>query len=191
MANPQEFIPEFAGQRENERIELMLFRHWYFIVLPIVQAIGIILLSLVIPIWFHWTKWIFSYGLTTLLYYGWLVFWICFMLYRYLNWYRNRFIITNERVVDIDQRGLFNRKVSEAELDKVQNITHSVKGVFATMFNFGTIVVQSMGAGELTLEQVADPAGVQEEITRLAKIASADKPVTADELIEFIKQNRE
>lgn len=191
MANPQEFIPEFVGQRESERIELMLFRHWYFIALPVVQTISIILLSLIVPIWLHWTKWIFSYGLTALLYYGWLVFWICFMLYRYLNWYRNRFIITSERVVNIDQRGLFSRKVSEAELDKVQNITHSVNGVSATMFNFGTIIIQSAGVGELTLKQVANPAGVQEEITRLVKIASADKAITADELIDFIKQNRE
>ncbi len=190
MANPQEFIPEFIGQRESEQIKFVLFRHWYFIAFPVIEAIGIILLSFIIPIWLHWTKWIFSYGLTTFLYYGWMVFWICFMIYRYMNWYRDRFIITSERIVDIDQRGLFSRKVSEVELDKVQNITHSVDGVAATMFNFGTIIIQSAGAGELMLKQVADPAGIQEEITNLVKIASEDKPVTATELIDFIKQNR-
>ncbi len=191
MANPEEFVPEFIGQREGEKIELVLFHHWYFVALPIIQAITIILLSLIIPISLHWMKWIFSYGLTTLLYYTWLVFWIGFMLYRYINWYRDRFIITSERIIDVDQRGLFSRKVSELELDKVQNITHAVTGIAATMFNFGTIVVQSAGAGEIALKQVGDPAGLQEEITRLVKAASNDKPVTANELIDFIKQKRE
>ncbi len=191
MANPEEFIPGFIGQREGEKIEIILFRHWYFVALPIIQAITIILLSFIIPISLHWMKWIFSYGLTTFLYYGWLVFWMGFMLYRYINWYRDRFIITSERIIDVDQRGLFSRKVSELELDKVQNITHTVTGIAATMFNFGTIIVQSAGAGEIALKQVGDPAGLQEEITHLVKTASHDKPVTANELIDFIKQKRE
>ena len=58
------------------------------------------------------------------------------------------------------------------------------------MFNFGTVIVQSAGASDLTLEQVANPALVQEDITRLVKEITAEKPVTAAELIEFIKDRR-
>ena len=190
MPNPREFVPEFIGQRESERMEIVLFKHWYFIVAPIIKALGIILLSFAVPMWLHWTAWIFSYGLTTALYYFWMVFWIGYMVYAYINWYRDRFIITSERIIDIDQRGLFSRKVSEVELDKIQNITHVVEGVFATMFNFGTVIVQSAGANDLTLDQIADPAGVQEDITSLVKTAAAEKPVTAEDLIDFIKNNR-
>jgi len=190
MPNPREFIPEFIGQRESERVELVLFKHWYMLALPLLKALGIIVLSLGIPIWLHWSSFIFSYGLSTILYYGWLVFWIAYMVYAYTNWYRDRFIVTSERIVDVDQRGLFSRKVSEVELIKVQNITHTVEGPAATMFNFGTVIIQSAGANDVVLDRVADPAGVQEEITRLVKAANAGSAVTAEELIEFIKTNR-
>jgi uncharacterized membrane protein YdbT with pleckstrin-like domain len=190
MPNPREFIPEFIGQRESERVELVLFKHWYMLALPLLKALGIIVLSLGIPIWLHWSSFIFSYGLSTILYYGWLVFWIAYMVYAYTNWYRDRFIVTSERIVDVDQRGLFSRKVSEVELIKVQNITHTVEGPAATMFNFGTVIIQSAGANDVVLDRVADPAGVQEEITQLVKAANAGSAVTAEELIEFIKTNR-
>ena len=189
MPNPEDFIPEFIGQRQSETIELVLFKHGYTLVMPLLKALGIIALSLGIPIWLHWSSFIFSYGFSTAVYYLWLVFWICYMVYQYANWYRDRFIITTERIVDIDQRGMFSRKVSEVELGKVQNITHSVTGIFATMFNFGTVTVQSAGANDLTLDNVADPAGIQEEITRLVKSANTDAPVSAEELIKFIKTN--
>jgi len=190
MPNPREFIPEFIGQRESERVESVLFKHWYMLALPLLKALGITVLSLGIPIWLHWSSFIFSYGLSTILYYGWLVFWIAYMVYAYTNWYRDRFIVTSERIVDVDQRGLFSRKVSEVELIKVQNITHTVEGPAATMFNFGTVIIQSAGANDVVLDRVADPAGVQEEITQLVKAANAGSAVTAEELIEFIKTNR-
>lgn len=191
MANLDDFIPEFTGQRASEKIEAILFKHWFVVVLPILKAIGIIILSFALPIWLHWAGWIFSYGITTLIYYSWMVFWVCYIVYAYILWYRDRFIITSERIVDIDQKGLFTRKVSEIELEKVQNITHTVAGLFATMFNFGTVVVQSAGANDLTLDHISDPAGIQEEITRLVKVASSDQPVSANELINFIKSKRE
>lgn len=168
--------PEFIGQREGEQVELILFKHWFFLVWPILKAILIMAVSFVIPIWLHGFTWIFSYAVTALLYYGWIAFWFLYMFYEYLNWYKDRYIITNERIVNIDQRGLFSRKVSEIELGKIQNLTHSVTGLFATMFDFGTVVVQSAGVSDLRLEQIADPAGVQEEITHLVKSAAKHNP---------------
>lgn len=190
MPNPSEFIPEFAGQRESEIIALILLKHWYIVVAPILKALLIIVLSFALPLWLHLTGWIFSYKFTAVLYYFWLVFWVGYIVYAYLNWYRNRSIFTNERIVNVDQRGLFNRRVSEVELDKVQNITYAVKGVFATMLNFGTIIIHTVGAGELTLTHMADPASIQKEITQLIKTALANQPVTAEELVDFIRTKR-
>ncbi len=185
-----DFVPEFVGQREDEEVVLVLFKHWYMVVAPMLKAILIILISFVIPIWLNFANFIFSYGLTTLIYYLWLVFWIGYMIYQYINWYRDRFIITTQRLINVDQRGMLHRQVAEVELERVQNITHVIRGVAATMFNFGTVIVQSAGASDLTLEQGANPALVQEDITRLVKEITAEKPVTAAELIEFIKDRR-
>ena len=185
-----DFVPEFIGQREDEEVVLVRFKHWYMVVAPMARAILIILISFVIPIWLNFANFIFSYGLTTLIYYLWLVFWIGYMIYQYINWYRDRFIITTQRLINVDQRGVLHRQIAEVELDRVQNIPHVIRGVAATRFNFGTVIVQSAGTSDLTLEQVANPALVQEDITRLVKDITAEKPVTAAELIEFIKDHR-
>lgn len=160
---------EFPGQREHEEVSLVLFKHWYTLVEPIVRSILIILASFVVPFWLGVADWIFSYGLSATIYYAWLVFWLVAIVYDYLNWSRDRYIITTERIIGIDQRGLFSRRVSEIELDRIQNVTHAVDGLFATAFNFGTITIQSAGANDLAVRQVPRPGEIQEEITRLVK----------------------
>ncbi len=72
--------------------------------------------------------------------------------------YWNAFIITNMRVVDIDQRGFFNRLVSEASFDKIQDISYSVRGVLGTVFNFGNVQLRTAGSSStLDLMRVHDP----------------------------------
>jgi len=190
LTNQPKFIPEFLGQREDEEVVLIMFKHWFVVVAPMLKAIIIILLSFAIPIWLHFAKFIFTYGITTVLYYFWMVFWVGYMVYQYINWYRDQFIITTQRLINIDQRSLLHRRVAEVELDKIQNITHIIKGLSPTMFNFGTVIVQSAGANDLMLEQISNPALIQEDITRLVKEATADKSVTATELIDYIKDHR-
>lgn len=81
-------------------------------------------------------------------------------------WYWNVFVITSERVVDIDQRGFFDRVVSEAPYDRIQDVSYRVKGVFGTVFHFGAIVVQTAGAtANLEMPHVPAPEAVQHLIT--------------------------
>ena len=77
-------------------------------------------------------------------------------------WYWTVFIVTDCRVIDVDQRGLFNRFVSEASYEKVQDIAYARKGVLGTIFNYGTLVVQTAGVSA-HLEQyfVRRPQDVQ------------------------------
>lgn len=133
---------------------------------------------------------IFSYAISAIVYYLWIIFWIAYILYEYYHWYRDKFIITDHRIIDIDQRGMFSRRVSEIELDRVQNVTYAVAGFFPTLFNFGTVTIQSAGNNELTLKHIADPATHQREITILVKKVTEDKPVTAEELLKFIRDKR-
>ena len=177
---------EFVGQREDEDVIIVLFRHWYTLVAPIVRSILIILGSFVVPIWLNIAEFIFSYGWSTLLYYGWLVFWVGAIVYDYITWYRDRYILTTQRVIDIDQRGMFNRRVAEVELDRIQAITHTIQGLPATILNFGTITIHSAGASDLTIRQVARPAEVQEDIARLVK--EIGKPGGRIDEIKFVRE---
>lgn len=161
-------MPQFPGQREDEEIVMVLYRHWYAVAVPAVKALLIILLSFVIPLWLHLAGLIFSYAISTTIYYLWIVFWISYIVYGYLNWSRDRSIVTDQRIVNIDQKGLFRQRVSEVELEQIRSITHEIIGFFPTLLKFGTVFINTEGTG-IALKQVPDPVGIKEDIIQLTK----------------------
>lgn len=81
-------------------------------------------------------------------------------------WTMNVFIVTTKRIIDIDQRGLFQRTVAEAPYDKIQDVRYTVKGLWATVFSFGTIIVQTANSSSnLELNGVKHPVELQTLIT--------------------------
>jgi uncharacterized membrane protein YdbT with pleckstrin-like domain len=66
-----------------------------------------------------------------------------FILANFLGWFINIYIVTNERIVDIDFYYLLNKDFSQAELNKVQDISFITKGLLSTIFNYGEVVVQT------------------------------------------------
>jgi membrane protein YdbS with pleckstrin-like domain len=186
----EEDYKEFPGQRDSEEVIMVLFKHWYTLVLPIVIALTVIIVSFALPLWWGVTDFIFRYGFTAALYYLWLVFWVCSIVYNYITWYRARYIVTSERIIDIDQKSLFNRQVSEVDLDRIQNITHTIKGPAATLLNFGTVIIQSAGATDITLDDIAEPDEIQEEIARLIRDIPAESPVDPAAVTDFIKRQK-
>lgn len=73
----------------------------------------------------------------------WYVFTFGLILVRFLRWYFNIYIVTNQRVVDIDFVHLLYKEFSEARLSKIQDVTYKTGGVFATFFNYGDVLVQT------------------------------------------------
>ena len=83
----------------------------------------------------------------------------------FLVWLLNVFILTNQRLVDIDQRKLFDRQVAECPLENIQDIRYNKKGLYATLLNFGTVVIDSASPqGHIELVDVPNPEDVKEMI---------------------------
>lgn len=55
------------------------------------------------------------------------------------------FVITNNRIVWIEQISFLNRVVSECNLGQVQEVNSSTKGFFANILNYGTVTIQTAG----------------------------------------------
>lgn len=70
----------------------------------------------------------------------WTLSWSAFTRY-----FLNVWVLTNQRIVDIKQHGYFNREVSSLFLSRVQDVTTDVTGVLPSLFDIGTITVQSAG----------------------------------------------
>lgn len=91
-----------------------------------------------------------------------------FILAKFLGWFFNIYIVTNERIIDIDFFYLLYKRFSQAELDKIQDISYDSGGVFATFFNYGNVTVETAGeAPNLEFGKVPFPEKVVETIRGL------------------------
>jgi uncharacterized membrane protein YdbT with pleckstrin-like domain len=75
----------------------------------------------------------------------WLIGVLVFLTYIWTDYYLDVWIITNRRIIDIDQQGFFNRENATMQLSKIQDITTSVDGFFATLIGYGMVRVQTAG----------------------------------------------
>lgn len=76
---------------------------------------------------------------------GWYLITIAFALQGFLTWFFNVYIVTDERVVDIDFYNLIYKEVSDANIDKIQDVTYKMGGGIRTLFNYGDVVIQTAG----------------------------------------------
>lgn len=71
-----------------------------------------------------------------------------FALSRLMNWFYNIYIVTDERIVDVDFINLFYRVISTAKIEEIQDLSVIQSGVWETFFNYGRIELQT--AAEVT-----------------------------------------
>ena len=70
-------------------------------------------------------------------------------------WYYNVFIITNQRIIDMDQRGFFEKIVSEVPYENIIDVSYYVKGIGQSIFKLGTIKVKASGV-DLIIKNIKD-----------------------------------
>lgn len=66
-----------------------------------------------------------------------------YILQNFLYWFFNVYIVTDERVVDVDFDNLIYKEVSDANIDKIQDVTYKMGGVARTFFNYGDVTIQT------------------------------------------------
>lgn len=73
----------------------------------------------------------------------WYLFVLIFTMEKFLTWFFNVYIVTDERIIDIDFYNLIYKEVSDAKIDKIQDVTYKVGGVVRTLFDFGDVFIQT------------------------------------------------
>lgn len=64
----------------------------------------------------------------------------------YVQLYRSDVVyVTNEKVAQVLYETIFHRKVSQLNIGDVQDVSVSQKGLFATIFGYGTLVIETAG----------------------------------------------
>lgn len=74
---------------------------------------------------------------------GWYLITFSFILENFLTWYYNVYIITDERIIDVDFYNLIYKEITHAGIDKIQDTTIKMGGVIRSIFNYGDIFIQT------------------------------------------------
>ncbi len=77
-------------------------------------------------------------------------------------------IVTTERVINTEQKGLFNRVVSEVHLEQIQDITSETRGMLETFLTYGDVFIQTAGERErFQFKNVDNPDDVKITVSEL------------------------
>jgi uncharacterized membrane protein YdbT with pleckstrin-like domain len=79
------------------------------------------------------------FGLFTL----WYLALLLFVFQKILLWFYNIYIITDERIIDVDFFGLLYKNINVTQIRKVEDVNYSQVGLMSSIFNFGDIVIQT------------------------------------------------
>ena len=86
----------------------------------------------------------------------------------YIRWSKTILIVTDKRVVDIDQKGYFDRTVTEVPYGQIDEVSYRVKGFWATVFRYGYVRLDVSGAAaDIQFNRVSRPAHVHNLINDL------------------------
>ena len=86
----------------------------------------------------------------------------------WLAWHYSVFIVTDQRFIQITQKGLFHRSVVDVGLNQIQMVNYEVAGLQETLLGFGTIMMQTY-MGELLIHDVHHPAHIQKKMLKILR----------------------
>lgn len=158
--------------RENERVIAIVRHHWFVLFRDIIGvAILFVLPFFLLPLAFSFAV---QSGTLPSIPGGVVVFfsslWALIMWHilfaRWTDYYYDIWVITNWRIIDIDQKGFFNRSVATLlTLDHIEDVETVVTGVIGSLLNFGNIQVQTAAAHvEFLMSEVPNPTGIERAI---------------------------
>lgn len=147
----------FDGQRDDEKLLFVFRRHiiamrkgFYLLLIPLV-------ITAIPPL-----IWSSTLELFLLPVFG-LFLGLVLFFYHFILWYFTIYIVTDQRIRQVTQRGFFGKDVIDLRLSKVQNISYNIPGFSGEVFKFGTIVIQTF-VGDLVIHNVEHPDNIYNKL---------------------------
>ena len=131
----------FNQRDDDEEIILVLRRHWF----TNLRWIFISILMLFVPLFFSYFPVLvfFPANYQIIAFIFWYLLTFIYAFENFLSWYFNVFILTEERVFDIDFHNLLVKEVTEAKICMIQDVSYNVVGFLPTVLNYGNLFIQT------------------------------------------------
>lgn len=172
--------------REGEEPVLLLRQHWGSFLWPVGRTI--ICVGVTIP----FLPYIFTYSWLTVAVIIWWSVSVIWLLVSWFTWYFNLTLVTSQRIIDIEQRGMFLRRVREAPHERIVEVTFEIKGLLATLFGYGNVYVNLGGDKKpIVIEAIETPEIVKDKLSKVQEFAQRQHPqsgLSAQELIDYIQK---
>jgi signal transduction histidine kinase len=104
----------------------------------------------------------------------------------WVSWYFSVFIVSDKRLIQITQKGFFNRSVIDMGLNQIQMVNYQVAGLQQTLLGFGTITMQTF-VGDLVIHEIHHPDRIQKKILEILR----QEGVQATQYTDITKQGSE
>ncbi len=90
------------------------------------------------------------------------------MLPFWIGWHYSVFIVTDQRLIQITQKGFWHRSVVDIGLNQIQMVNYEVTGLEETLLGFGTINIQTF-VGDLVIHDIHHPAKTQKKLLTILR----------------------
>ncbi len=174
----------FPSQRSQEKVFLLLRRHWFtyfgFVAVSFIMSIPVFIL---IAYWINNPDYFSGRigNIAIIAVFAYTLFTLGLMLYGFIDYYLDVYIVTNERIVNIEQNGFFRREISELNLHQVQDVSAKVNGFFPTMMHYGNIYIQTAGEREnFIFKSIPNPYKVSKLIVDLHEAQLEEREIGSE-----------
>ncbi len=156
----------FPAMREEEGDTIIWRKHWVALLRPIALPTGLIVVATVIAAVLLGKEGsdrvsiMTSYGIV-------LLFLVPWWLWVFEDWQNEVYQVTPSRIVDVERLPFGLREERrEASLGMIQNVNLRVPSVIGRLLGYGSVTIETAGAGAFTFDHVKNPQEVQAEIFR-------------------------
>ncbi len=162
----------FPSQLEDEHVYLVVRAHWIRLVLRLLLWLIFVVALFIFnklakenfPGLFEGT----AGDITKLFTQIYTLFLVLALFLLWAFYYLNVQIVTDRRVVDIDQVGLFSHTVSELHIANIEDVTSETNGILGNLFNYGMVYVQTAASKErFEFDNVPNPGAINKLILNL------------------------
>ncbi len=101
----------------------------------------------------------------------------------WIAWYFSVFIVTDQRLIQISQKGLFHKSVVDISLQQIKSLNYEISGMQETLLRFGTILIQTY-IGDLVIKDIHHPAKVVKQIALILREHGVETYLPDDDVQE-------
>ncbi|HJW83118.1 MAG TPA: PH domain-containing protein, partial [Anaerolineae bacterium] len=113
---------------------------------------------------------------------------LAIVFFVFIDWHDDFYVVTNKRVVHIDQIPLIRQKKEEAPLSTIQEIQFARNSIIAHLLNFGDLRVETF-AGSVAMKDIPRPEEVKSLIFReIEKVRSRSRAAARRAIREELTQ---